>query len=398
MISVEEATARIVAAFAPAEAENVSIGQAAGRVLAAEAIAKFDQPPYPVSAMDGYAVRTADIDKVPAALRVIGSAPAGHPFNGKISAGEAVRIFTGGVVPEGADAIVIQEDTEASGDTVTIKELPKPGKHIRIAGLDFRKGDVLVKAGRRLTARDLSLIAAGDVASVSVRRRPVIAFAATGDELSLPGEPRKPGGIVASSVYGLSALIETWGGEARDLGIVPDTVEAIADLTQKASGADLLVTLGGASVGEHDLVQRALGPKGFLLDFWKIAMRPGKPLIFGRVGALPLLGLPGNPVSTLVCAALFLRPAIAAMLGAETSLPLLNAHLASNLPPNDSRQDYLRAKVSLVKGEWEVQPFAIQDSSMLGALAAADALIVRAPQAPAARKGEIVQIYPLWDQ
>jgi len=398
MISVEEATARIVASFAPVEAENVSIGQAAGRVLAAEAIAKFDQPPFPVSAMDGYAVRAADIDKVPAALRVIGSAPAGHPFNGKISAGEAVRIFTGGVVPEGADAIVIQEDTEASGNTVTIKELPKPGKHIRKAGLDFRKGDVLAKAGRRLTARDLSLIAAGDVASVSVRRRPVIAFAATGDELSRPGEPRKPGGIVASSVYGLSALIEKWGGEARDLGIVPDTVEAIAQLTGKAKSADLLVTLGGASVGEHDLVRRALGPQGFKLDFWKIAMRPGKPLIFGRVGALPLLGLPGNPVSTLVCALLFLRPAIAAMLGTDISAPLLNARLASNLPANDSRQDYLRAKVSLAKGEWEVQPFAIQDSSMLVALAASDALIVRAPQAPAARKGEIVQIYPLWDQ
>jgi molybdopterin molybdotransferase len=395
MISVEEAVTRIASAFKPVDAEIVSVSDAHGRVLAEDAVAKFDQPPFPVSAMDGYAVRTADIDKVPVALRVIGSAPAGHPFAGKIGAGEAVRIFTGGVVPEGADSIVIQEDTETSGDTVAIKEMPKPGRHIRKAGLDFRKGDVLTKAGRRLTARDLSLIAAGDIADVSVRRRPVIAFAATGDELSLPGAPRKPGGIVASSVYGLSALIEKWGGAPKDLGIVPDTVEAIAGLTKKASGADLLVTLGGASVGEHDLVQRALGPQGFKLDFWKIAMRPGKPLIFGRVGALPLLGLPGNPVSTLVCALLFLRPAIAAMLGTETAAPLISARLASTLPANDARQDYLRARLTLVKGEWEAEPFAVQDSSMLSTLAGADALILRLPHAPAAAPGDRVEILPL---
>lgn len=395
MISVEEATARITSAFAPVEAETIGIGDAAGRVLAQDAIAKFDQPPFPVSAMDGYAVRAADVTHVPAQLRVIGSAPAGHPFNGRIGAGEAVRIFTGGVVPDGADTIVIQENTEANGDSVTIKDAPKPGKHIRAAGLDFKKGDALAKAGRRLSARDVSLIAAGDVANVSVRRRPVIAFAATGDELSRPGEPRKAGGIVASSVYGLSALIEKWGGQPLDLGIVPDTAEAIAALTEKAKTADLLVTLGGASVGEHDLVQRALGPKGFTLDFWKIAMRPGKPLIFGRVGALPLLGLPGNPVSTLVCAVLFLRPAIAAMLGAETRTPLLSARLASDLPANDSRQDYLRARLTHASGELAVEPFAIQDSSMLSVFAAADALILRAPHAPAAKAGERVEILPL---
>jgi len=393
MISVEEAVARIAAAFKPVEAETIAISQAHGRVLASDAVAKFDQPPFPVSAMDGYAVHGSDIDKVPKELRVIGSAPAGHPFKGRIGAGETVRIFTGGVVPEGADAIVIQEDTEARGDTVIVKEAPKPGKHIRAAGLDFRKGDILAKAGKPLTARDLSLIAAGDVAHVSVRRKPVIAYAATGDELSLPGEPRQPGGIVASSVYGLSALIEKWGAEARDLGIVPDTAEAIAELAH--TKADLLVTLGGASVGEHDLVQRALGPKGFTLDFWKIAMRPGKPLIFGRVGALPLLGLPGNPVSTLVCAVLFLRPAIAAMLGTDTAAPLLSARLASELPANDSRQDYLRAKLTHASGELVVEPFAIQDSSMLSVMAAADALILRASYAPPAKAGERVEILPL---
>ncbi|HUJ04251.1 MAG TPA: gephyrin-like molybdotransferase Glp [Rhizomicrobium sp.] len=393
MISVEEAVAHITSAFSPVESETIAIAEAHARVLARDATAKFDQPPFPVSAMDGYAVHGSDIDKVPKELRVIGSAPAGHPFKGRIGAGETVRIFTGGVVPEGADAIVIQEDTEARGDTVIVKEAPKPGKHIRAAGLDFRKGDILAKAGKRLTARDLSLIAAGDVAHVSVRRKPVIAFAATGDELSLPGEPRKPGGIVASSVYGLSALIEKWGAEAKDLGIVPDTAEAIAELAH--TKADLLVTLGGASVGEHDLVQRALGPKGFTLDFWKIAMRPGKPLIFGRVGALPLLGLPGNPVSTLVCAVLFLRPAIAAMLGTDTAAPLLSARLASELPANDSRQDYLRAKLTHASGELVVEPFAVQDSSMLSVMAAADALILRAPHAPPAKAGERVEILPL---
>jgi molybdopterin molybdotransferase len=393
MISVEEAVARITSAFAPVEAESVSVAEAHGRVLAKDAIARFDQPPHPVSAMDGYAIRTHDMDKVPARLRVIGSAPAGHPFNGKIGAGEAVRIFTGGVVPQGADAIVIQEDTEAAGDTVTIRQAPKPGRHIRAAGLDFKKGGALVKAGRRLTARDLALIAAGDVASVSVRRKPVIAFAATGDELSRPGEPRKPGGIVASSVYGLSALIEKWGGAPLDLGIVPDSADAIARLAE--TKADLLVTLGGASVGEHDLVQRALGPRGFTLDFWKIAMRPGKPLIFGRIGALPLLGLPGNPVSTLVCAVLFLRPAIAAMLGTETAIPLLSARLATDLPANDTRQDYIRARLTHASGELMAEPFAIQDSSMLSVLAAAGALIVRAPHAPAVQAGEHVEILPL---
>ena len=393
MISVEEAVARIVSAFAPLAAETIAISEAAARVLAADAMAKFDQPPFPVSAMDGYAVRATDIDKVPKQLRVIGSAPAGHPFGGKIGAGEAVRIFTGGVVPEGADVIVIQEDTETSGDAVTITEAPKPGKHIRAAGLDFKKGDVLAKTGHRLTARDLALIAAGDVANVSVRRKPVIAFAATGDELSLPGSPRKPGGIVASSVYGLSALIGKWGGTPLDLGIIPDTVEAIAGLAQ--TKADLLVTLGGASVGEHDLVQRALGPKGFKLDFWKIAMRPGKPLIFGRVGALPLLGLPGNPVSTLVCAVLFLRPAIAAMLGTGTSTPLLAARLAADLPANDSRQDYIRAKLTHASGEWIAEPFASQDSSMLSVFAAADGLILRAPHVPPAKLGDTVFILAL---
>jgi molybdopterin molybdotransferase len=345
--------------------------------------------------MDGYAVRTFDAANVPVTLRIVGSSPAGHPFTGHIQAGEAVRIFTGGVVPPGADSIVIQENTGADGDRVTVRVAAKPGQHIRKAGLDFAKGDVLASAGRRLTARDVSLIAAGDVSEVSVRRKPVIVFVATGDELSRPGEPRKPGGIVASSGYGLAEMIARWGGSPRDLGILPDTVEAISKIAGLAKDADLIVTLGGASVGDHDLVQKALGPQGFALDFWKIAMRPGKPLIFGKLGATPLLGLPGNPVSSLVCAMLFLKPAISALLGTDAKTELRSARLVHDLPANDQRQDYLRARADMRDGELCVEAFAIQDSSMLSILAKANALILRSPNAPAARVGDPVSILPL---
>ncbi|HEX3674772.1 MAG TPA: gephyrin-like molybdotransferase Glp [Rhizomicrobium sp.] len=394
MISVDEAVQRIVAGFMTLPGETAPIADAAGRVLAEPATARLDQPPSPVSSMDGYAVRASDA-KANAILKLIGSSPAGNPFTGKVGAGETVRIFTGGVIPDGADAIVIQEDTETQGGAVLIKEAAAHGKHIRPAGLDFHSGDTLAAAGRRLTPRDLSLLAAGDVARVAVRRKPRVAFVATGDELSKPGEPRKPGGIVASSGYGLSALIRAWGGEPRDLGILPDTSEAVASIAELADGADLIVTLGGASVGDHDLVQRALGPKGFTLDFWKIAMRPGKPLIFGRLGRTPLLGLPGNPVSTLVCATLFLKPAVAATLGAPVQPEILSARLARDLPANDGRQDYLRAQIEIRGGERWADPFAVQDSSMLRILASADALVIRAPHAPAASAGSTVEILPL---
>jgi len=394
MISVEEAVQRISAAFHPLESESVPIGDAAGRVLAEDAIACESQPPSPVSSMDGYAVRAADAS-AGATLRVTGAAPAGHPFEGRVGAGEAVRIFTGGVVPESANAIVIQENAKAENGRVTINEPAMAGKYIRAAGLDFRKGDVLVPAGAFLTARDLSLLAAGDIALINARRRPRIALVATGDELSTPGAPRKPGGIVASSGYGLSAMIAAWGGSTRDLGILPDTTEALAKIPELAHGADLIVTLGGASVGDHDLVQSALGPKGFTLGFWKIAMRPGKPLIFGRLGKTPLLGLPGNPVSSLVCAMLFLKPAIASMLGTKHEEKILTARLARDLPQNDSRQDYLRAKLEIRDGELWADPFPVQDSSMLSTLARADALVVRAPHCPARVAGDKIEILRL---
>jgi molybdopterin molybdotransferase len=373
----------------------VAIDRAAGRVLARDAHARMTQPPAPVSSMDGYAVHAADTARIPAQLRVIGESPAGHPYHGALEPGEAVRIFTGGVVPDGADGIVIQEDATRDGDKVTLNAAARPAKHIRAAGMDFRTGDVLAKAGRRLTARDVSLLAAGDLAALDVRRKPSVAIAATGDELSRPGETHSPGGIVASSGYALHAMIETWGGEVRDLGILPDTIEAIAGIADRAAGADLIVTLGGASVGDHDLIQKALGPRGFALDFWKIAMRPGKPLIFGRLGRTPLLGLPGNPVSTYVCAILFLRAAIMAMLGSDTALPVLSARVAKPLAANDTRQDYLRANLSLRDGEYWVEALSIQDSSMLSALARADALILRAPHAPALDAGARVDVLPL---
>ena len=395
MISVDEATSRIVAAFRKGASEAVSISDAEGRVVAADAIATNTQPPYDVSSMDGYAVRAADVTQVGAKLKIIGVSPAGHPFFGRADRGETVRIFTGGVMPEGTDSVIIQEDACTEGDGVTFNVAAIQGRHVRKAGLDFRCGDVVVGAGHRLTARDLSLLAAAGLASVEVGLKPRVVFAATGDELSRPGDPGKPGGIVAASGYALAAMIRRWGGEPVDLGILPDTMDAIASVAKAADSADLVVTIGGASVGDHDLVQRALGPQGFELDFWKIAMRPGKPLIFGRLGRTPVLGLPGNPVSTLVCAILFVQPALATMLGTVCNSRTSIAKLAHPLNVNDARQDYIRASTQIRNGELWVEPFAVQDSSMLSTFAKSDCLIVRKPQAPAVAAGDRVDILPL---
>ena len=389
MIAVAEARQRIVAAFSLTPPETVPLAGAADRVLAHDVCARHDQPPFPVSAMDGYAVRSGDSGP----RRVIGEAPAGHPFGGVVGPGDAVRIFTGGVVPDGADAVVIQENVRRDGDIIHFEETPPAGRFVRRRGLDFMSGEVLVPGARRLTPIDLALLAAGDTAEVRVRRKPRIAFAATGDELSRPGEARRPGGIVASANVGLAALITAWGGEALDLGILPDRPQAIATLAQVE--ADLIVTLGGASVGDHDLIQSALAQYGFVLDFWKIAMRPGKPLVFGRIGTMPLLGLPGNPVSALVTALLFLKPAMAAMLGLHTEPQTRRARLAGALPANDGREDYLRATHVMREGECLVQAAPLQDSAMLKILARADCLILRPPHAPAAAPGDSVEILDL---
>jgi molybdopterin molybdotransferase len=398
MISVNEAIERIISAFKPLAPEIVPVANGYGRVLAENAVARMSQPPFPVSAMDGYAVRSADAPAAGAVLTVIGTAPAGRPFSGYVDSGSCVRIFTGGVIPDGTDCVVIQENVEClDGDQIRLGVAAEHSRNIRRAGLDFSLGEILVATGQRLTARDLSLIAAGDIPELKVHRRPCIAIAATGDELTLPGARKNKGEIVASTGYALAAMIETWGGSATYLGIVPDSEEAISALPDRARDADLLVTLGGASVGDHDLIQKALMARGLQIDFWKIAMRPGKPLLFGRVGAMPLLGLPGNPVSSIVCSVLFLKPAIKAMLGEKREVVHQYARLTAPLAANDSRHDFLRAKLKYQTDEVFVTAMPVQDSSMLLNLARADALIMRPPNAPAVPAGGMVEIFSLSD-
>lgn len=394
MISVEEALARITAAFRPLEPERVPLTQALGRVLAADVKAGVSQPPVAVSAMDGYAVRAADIESVPVTLRVTGAAPAGQAFTGVVKPGEAVRIFTGGPVPEGADAIVIQENTKAGGASVTVLERPTPGRFIRPAGLDFKAGETGLAKGRRLTARDIGLAAAMNVAELPVTRKPRVAVLATGSELVPPGGSPGPSQIISSNGPAMAAFIAAQGAEAVDLGIAGDSIAALKSAGERAKGMDLLVTTGGVSVGDHDLVREAFAEIGFSADFWQVAMRPGKPLLFGRIGEMPVLGFPGNPVSAIVCAVVYLRPAIAVMLGAEAeTAPLRSARLARDLGANDHRQDYLRAKLSFDgQGHAVAEPYERQDSSMLAFLAGADCLVLRPPMAPPLEAGSEVPI------
>ncbi len=397
MLSVEEALARITAAFKPLPAETVGLAEALGRVLAEDVTARVTQPPKDVSAMDGYAVRAADVASVPARLAVVGRAPAGAAHDGSVEPGQAVRIFTGGPLPEGADTIVIQENTELDGDHVVVKEGAPAGRYVRPAGLDFREGETGVAAGRLLTARDVGLAAAMNQPWLKVHRRPRVAVLATGDEVVMPGDPLGPNQIISSNGVSLAAFVTACGGQPINLGIAPDDVTGLKVLVEGAAGADLLVTTGGVSVGEHDLIREALGEKGLELSFWKIAMRPGKPLLFGRIGETPVLGLPGNPVSALVCATLYLRPAIDVMLGrAPEDRPAETALLGADLEANDRRQDYLRARLEIdPEGRRVAMPFLRQDSAMLATLAQADCLIVRAPQAAPVKAGETVEIVPL---
>jgi molybdopterin molybdotransferase len=397
MIPVAEALARMLNVFAPLPPEQVALPNALGRVLAEDVVSRRTQPPVAVSAMDGYAVRAEDVASVPATLTVIGAAPAGAAHEGAVGPGQAVRIFTGGPVPVGADAIVIQEDTEAEGDQVTVKEAVPKGKFIREAGLDFRDGEVGLQAGQRLGPHELGLAAAMNVPWLKVRRRPRVAVLATGDEIVMPGEPAGPYDIVSSNGVAIAAFVRDRGGEPLDLGVVGDRPDALREAAARAKGADLLVTTGGASVGEHDLVQSALESEGLALDFWKIAMRPGKPLMFGTLGATAMLGFPGNPVSTLVCAQLFLGPVIDRMLGLDArARPPVTATLGCDLKANDRRQDYLRATLARNgSGGLVATPFEKQDSSMLSRLVQADCLVIRAPHAPPAKAGETVEILPL---
>jgi molybdopterin molybdotransferase len=412
LLTVEEALRRVLASVErPVDGESVPLKACAGRTLAADLASTRDQPPFPASAMDGYAVRAADIQRTPAPLRIIGTSAAGHGFRGSIGPGEAVRIFTGAPLPEGADTIVIQEDAESGDGTVTAKERPEPGRYIRPAALDFARGETLLREGDRLDARRLALAAAMGHGDLLVRRKPRVAILATGDELVRPGEPAGLDQIVASNPYAVASLVEKAGGEPVDLGIAGDTFDALEEriVSARSLAADILVTLGGASVGEHDLVQSALAHQGMELGFWRVALRPGKPLMHGRLGPMNLLGLPGNPVSSVVCGILFLVPVIRALLGDPTAAqdPGESALLGADLPANDARQDYLRATLStqLValsspSGEVPLElpvatPHAKQDSSMLRLLARSEALIVRAPHAPAARAGDPCRIIRL---
>ena len=393
MISVDEARTRILERLTSTTAETISVAQAWDRVLAAPVVARLTQPPAAVSAMDGYALRSAD-GTLGAVLTVIGTAPAGHPFDGVVGPGHAIRIFTGSYVPAGADAILLQEDATRDGDRVTVNEAVVRDRHIRSKGQDFVAGETLLPAGHRLTARDIGLVAAANHPWVTAHRRPRIFVLATGDEITMPGEPVPAGGIVSSNTHALAALIRSAGGDPVLLPIAPDDPAAIARVADQLHGADMLVTTGGASVGEHDLVQSALGTRGLELDFWKIAMRPGKPLMHGHLGSTPMLGLPGNPVSSLVCAILFLLPALARLSGLPAGPPrTVPARLAVPVKANDHRADFLRGTLA----DGFVTPFQRQDSALLKALALADALILRAAHAPALEAGAVVEVIPLRD-
>lgn len=392
LMPVAEALVRVLAEAEPLPAEPTPLADAYGGVLAADVAALRTQPPANVSAMDGYAVRTADVVQVPVRLKLVGEVAAGHPFQGTVGAGETARIFTGGVLPPGTDTVVIQENTAREDDAVVVKASAGKGKHVRVEGLDFKRGAVLLAKGRRLSDRDLALAAAMNHPTLPVHRRPKVAVLATGDELVMPGATPGFGEIVYSNGYATMALARREGCEVIDLGIVPDRVAETAAAVRRARevGADILVTSGGASVGDYDLVQKALASEGLALSFWKVALRPGRPMMHGRLGRMQVLGLPGNPVSAYVCGVLFLVPLIRRLAGRSDVEPALDtARLGCALPPNDERADYLRATLAPgVDGIPVATPASVQDSSMLAPLAQADCLLVRAPHAPAAQAGE----------
>jgi molybdopterin molybdotransferase len=401
LMPVEDALAAILSGAEPLGEELVGLDSAHHRILARDVAALRTQPPQAMSAMDGYAVRSADATQVGARLKVTGEVAAGRPFERGLGAGEAIRIFTGGVIPDGADAVIIQEDTIVDGAEISITEAARPGRHIRVAGIDFREGDVLLTAGSRLNDRHLSLAAAMNHPALPVRRRPRVAILATGDELVMPGGTPGPGQIVYSNGYALRSLARDEGAETLDLGVAADTLEATTAGIRRArdAGADILVTTGGASVGEHDFVKRSLEAEGVAMAFWRIAMRPGKPMMHGRLGTMRVIGLPGNPVSSYVCGFLFLVPLIRQLSGRPVvrhriESALLGRHVAAN----DQREDYLRARLEMREdGALVATPVNQQDSSLLANLAAARALVIRRPLAKAAEAGAACDILRLPD-
>ncbi|KQS72959.1 molybdenum cofactor biosynthesis protein MoaA [Rhizobium sp. Leaf371] len=393
LLPVETALERLLSAARPVtETETVAMGDAQGRVLARDVAARITHPPFDSSAMDGYALRSDDISKVGSIVTVIGESAAGNRFTGTVLSGQAVRIFTGAPVPDGADTVLIQEDAERlDGNRIRTGFVPAKGRHIRPKGQDFRQGDVVLHAGERLDAGRLTVAAGMNYDSLEVYRRVRVAILATGDELLPPGSSTiGPDQIIASNTLGIAAIARENGAEIIDLGIAPDRRSSIEERLTAAqtAGANILVTLGGASVGDHDLVQSTLVGAGMELDFWRIAMRPGKPLMVGRLGDMQVLGLPGNPVSSLVCGLLFLEPLVLALGHLQRRDRLASAITAGALPANDKRQDYIRAKLDrLPDGRLSATAFERQDSSMMQTFAQSDALIVRAPAAPEAEAG-----------
>lgn len=399
LMPIADALALVLKDAHPLGSEDVALADAFERVLANDLPALRTQPPANVSAMDGYALHAADAAKVPVALKVIGEVAAGHPYSGAVGPGETVRIFTGGVIPGDCDAIVIQEDTQRDGDTVMINEAARPGRHIRRAGIDFTEGEVLLARRKRLGDRDLMVAASMNYARVPVHRRPSLVLFGTGDELVPPGTPARPGEIVYSNGYGIAALASRAGANVTHAGIVADRMDDIVAAIRNArdGGANILVTTGGASVGDYDLVHKALAAEGMSLSFWKLALRPGKPMLHGRLGNMHVLGLPGNPVSAYVCSYLFLVPLIRKLSGVDPVEHVAEpAILGRDLPANDERAEYMRATLARNSDGFAVAtPLPVQDSSLMATLSRADCLVIRPPHAPAAEAGSPCTIVKL---
>ncbi len=390
MISVEDALAKLFALAKPSETETVPIAQASGRVLAQPVTAQLTQPPFDASSMDGYALKAIEAD-LHAQFKVVGEAAAGHGYEGTLGAGQCVRIFTGAPVPDGADMVVIQEDVERRGKLITLLNEQQSKSNIRPAGQDFAKGDAM-SAPRLLGPSDIALLASMNIAEVTVARRPVVALISTGDELVMPGEAPRAGQIVASNTFGLKALLEANGAEARIMPIARDSLESLETVFKLAQGADLIVTIGGASVGDHDLVGDVTASLGMELSFYKVAMRPGKPLMAGALTGTAMVGLPGNPVSAMVCGHIFLLPMIRAMLGlGATPATRQTARLTAPLAANGPREHYMRARVE----NGEITPFERQDSALLSVLSHANALLLNPPHSEAQEAGERVFYIPI---
>ncbi len=400
LLPVAEARVRVLAGAGARGTERVPLAEALGRTLSEPLLARRTQPPFRASAMDGFALQAADLESLPATLKLIGESAAGHGFSGTLNRGETVRIFTGAPVPEGADAVLMQEDALLDGDIVTATRIVAEGRHIREIGIDFTDEEALLPAGTRLGPIDIALAAASGHAEVAVARKPRVAILATGDELVQPGEATSADQIVASNSFAIAAFVQQAGGEPIDLGIASDDFASLeaAVLAARQAEADVLVTLGGASVGKHDLVRSALTNEGMELGFWRIAMRPGKPLIHGRLGEMLILGLPGNPASSIVCALLFLMPLLRALSGDPRAAddPSEPAILGAPMPPNGPREDYLRAKLSRgADGLALATPHDVQDSSLLSVFARSQCLLVRPPHAPAAAAGDACRVIKL---